>query len=459
VRGPDGPLVEGAQIHAVEVVGAKRLLLAIDMRRIDDESYEVKIDFVDRAPRDLEFFVHVPGLGRTRKRLTLSAGDVERVDVDYARHGAITGVVVTAEGVPLPSLPVIAFSGRRLGSGLVTHADLNTVGLMTEAGAEGADWTVGRTEEDGRFSLDAFAQEGYVVYSIDVAWVCEQRALAYPGGEPVRLVAHKAHSITGPLVDRDTGEPIRDARVVLAVRAQGDTYMKELGAPRGYMRAAWKPEDEELLDGFTVEITITAPGYAPYRETVAYDRDERGKYVEPRMRALAPVPIGVVLLEVVDAAGLPVGHPAALGMVRPEDAWIDLPDSAVEDLPEGRFRVKAATGPWRAYVRLRWVLGDDIAWSGRVVVEAGPERKVRCPLPPFGTIRVRRTRLEGGATLTAHAPDLRHRVERSFDRQEMVLAASPGTAWILRMEDAPEHTARRVTVVEGSEVVIDLAEE
>jgi hypothetical protein len=128
----------------------------------------------------------------------------------------------------------------------------------------------------------------------------------------------------------------------------------------------------------------------------------------------------------------------------------------VEPEGPGTYRLLAPEGRWILRVRPRTYMGSAVEWQGEVRVWSGREGALRCALPPFGTLHIRRTTFPKGSKawiVGVESADGSVSLHSQVESQGIRVAVEPGD-WKVEITGWPATDSRMVTVRPGEEVAV-----
>jgi hypothetical protein len=215
---------------------------------------------------------------------------------------------------------------------------------------------------------------------------------------------------------------------------------------------------EEEQEPFEVELRISADGYREGRATIPYPRGRRTGRVQIGLEPIAAPEMGTTIVQVVDAWGRPVDLPVHFLLIA-----VGQPDARPEAFraePEGpgTYRLIAPEGRWNLRVWPRQHLGTEIEWRGELQSWSGREGALRCALPPFGTLHIRRTNFPEDSeawVVDVESADGSSGMMSLVETRGIRFAVEPGD-WKVGVGGLPEAERRTVTVRPGEEMVVEI---
>ena len=180
-------------------------------------------------------------------------GRLADVDLTLARGGSVAGVVLDADGAPLP--------GAQIVPGPLPDSS-GFVGSMT------------RSDEAGRFRLDGLREPRFVLTVFAPGCTKLERTVA-TGETDLVLQPARAGGLAGRVVDARTGEPVESFTVrfeMLPPEERGEvpflitgTAWYDHGVAFTGTDGVWTSGSDALEIGAVTAIVIEAPGYAEAR--------------------------------------------------------------------------------------------------------------------------------------------------------------------------------------------------
>jgi len=379
------------------------------------------------------------------ERLQVTAGRAYRVDFTLESAPVLSARVEDGSGRPVRGLEILVRPLPRPPWGLTSGGMLDTEQLRLDGTGHFAH---GRTDPDGRIALRALGPGTYGVFCAREEWILEHERVLRPGDGEARVTAWPAHAVVGTVRDAATDDPVDRAHVTVVLRTgAGHAWTKSGTVTRGRLWLAWKPAAEETEHGFEAAVSVAAPGYLTRKKLILFPRGTRRRQVSFQLETPPARGFASVLLEVVDSWGKPVD----LALLFRTD-----PASGLAVTPEGPglYRLRAPPGKRTLRVAPRLRLGRTLEWTGSPEWREGHEALVRCELPAFGIVRVRRPASAGEKKpwlVAADADDGNGGGVFQIEEDEVRFAVVAGL-WHF----GPEGARRTVTVRPGAEVDVTL---
>ena len=191
--------------------------------------------------------------------------DISRIEIELEKGYFVSGIVVSHEGESLPDVEVKATWTRRSHE----HIDLNESSRVVRRNDAYSFYDTGtRTNPDGTFRIGPFAKgmTGRVYADSASVGSTITREISAPYDDLVLRLTHE--SVRGRVLDRETGAPIEDFQVSMWV---GDRRSHSVESNDGIFDLPIY-----AIDADGTEITISAQGYAPWKQLMF--RGSNGAY-------------------------------------------------------------------------------------------------------------------------------------------------------------------------------------
>ncbi|MHC4340474.1 MAG: hypothetical protein ACYSX0_09725 [Planctomycetota bacterium] len=452
--GSPGPV---GSVFVVGEVGGKRRMLNTRVQTTHG-SFKIAFSFEGASsPWPIDVGLRTVGFGRRRRSLGVVPGGEYTVDFVLEKGSVLAGQVRDSAGNPVRGIEVFARSMQSPPWGLVTGHLIDPHRLLVGSGEETVQFSQGSTDASGRFELEGLPDGTYGLFSRSEEWILVHDGLLRPPDRTVEILALWARSVIGTVTDARTGRPLPRARAVLRVRQSGGRgSTKAVSVFEGRLWVVWRPAAGELEEVSEVEVRVTADGYRDGAETISFARWQRRGWIQLGLEPIAAPELGTTIVEVVDAWGRRVDLPVSFRLTAtgPSDAK----PGAFKVEPEGpgSYRLHAPEGRWSLRVWPSASLGLSIEWRGEVPFWSGRENALRCALPPFGTLHIRRTTFPEGSkawVVGVESADGSASLLSQVETQGIRVAVEPGD-WRVEITGLPETETRMVTVRPGEEVVV-----
>lgn len=451
VRGARGFLA-----YAVgDVDGKRRLVPLLEYSISADGRYVTRFPFQGAgASWEIDFGVFGDGFVRQAVRLAVEPGGHYEADFAVEPGVAISGAVADTDGRPVTDLAVVAVASAMPPWGLATAEILETDSLLVAHPMK--HFARFRTDALGRFEIAGLAPGTYALFSCTEDWILEHGPLEAPAGD-ARVVAVPAHALVGTIRDAWTGATAPEALVIVHVRTtRGSGSDKWTTVRDGRLWVVWKPQDPEIEEGFEATVEVRAAGYARAERVVAFPRGTRRAVADFLLDPVEAEKLALLRFEVTDTRGRLVETELCCAVAAVDATERQPIEREFRAVGPGLFELRAPSGPWSITILPRWAMGAPLAWSG--TVELGRDERVRCTLPPFGIVRLRRAAV-GSWLACAETADGNRSYLWQVDTRELLLAAAPGEWRVGGGAGAARNLReglRAIVVFDGTETVVEL---
>jgi RNA polymerase sigma factor (sigma-70 family) len=453
VRGVNGPVHTDARMlrplepYAIGLVdGERRLWPPIESKGDAHGGFAVRFPFLGaQGPCEIEFGVMASGFVRQAQRLVVEPGGEYRADFVVEPGVGIAGPVTDPDGRPVAGLLILAVASKTPPYGLATASLLDTDRLLVAS----EHFARGETDAAGRFEISGLVPGTYGLFTLSPDWILEHEPLEAPSRDS-RIVATRAHAITGIIRDARTGKGVATASVLVTVRTpSGWGCLKAAAVQDGALWVVWKPQAREIDEGFDATVRVEAKGYHAAERVLAFPRGTRRVPADLALDPVEAEKLALLRIEVTDTRGRMVEQELSCVLSAADDPARHPTATEFRAVAPGIFELRAPKGSWSVRLGPRRGMGEPLAWSG--VLELGRDDVVRCTLPAFGIVRLRRAGA-GSWIATAETLDGNRSYSWQVETEEIRLAAAPGEWKVGRSDDEP----RTIVVLDGAETVVEL---